>query len=153
MDGSQKPIEGGCRCGQVRFRISAAPMLTMACHCTGCQRMTGGPYSVSTLYPAEGFEVIAGEPTIGGLHGSPKHYHCPHCMSWMFTRPDDAPWLVNVRAVLLDDSSDFSPFMETFTDEKLPWVTTPAVRSFAQFPSMEDYPDLLAAFQASRAAG
>jgi hypothetical protein len=33
------PWEGGCLCGQVRVKVSAPPLLTMACHCTGCQRM------------------------------------------------------------------------------------------------------------------
>ena len=80
---------------------------------------------------------------IGGLHSPEvRHYFCPHCMSWMFTRPTQAEWLVNVRATLLDEAGDYTPFMETYTSEKLPWVTTPAVRSFAQFPQWEDYQEL-----------
>src|SRR5687768_3005685 len=95
-------IEGGCRCGQVRFRVTEAPLLTMACHCRGCQQMTGSAFSVSTMYPVAGFEVTAGEPVIGGLHGPVKHFFCPYCMSWVFTRPDQADWLVNVRATMFD---------------------------------------------------
>lgn len=34
MVGSFVPIEGGCRCGRVRFQIASAPIITMACHCT-----------------------------------------------------------------------------------------------------------------------
>jgi hypothetical protein len=150
MDGSKEPVEGGCRCGQVRFRARAAPLLTMACHCTGCQRMTGAPYSVSVAYPADAFEVIAGEPVIGGMHAEPEHYFCPWCMSWMFTRVNGAPF-VNVRATMLDDTSGYSPWLETFTDEKLPWVTVPAARSFPRFPEFDEYPGLVAEFQASRA--
>jgi hypothetical protein len=36
------PKHGGRRCGQVRFTVFGRPLLTMACHCTGCQRMTPG---------------------------------------------------------------------------------------------------------------
>lgn len=151
MDGSKEPIEGGCRCGHVRFRITAAPLITGACHCTGCQRMSGSAFSVSIAYPSEGFDVIAGDPVIGGLHADPKHYFCPHCMSWMFTRPEQVPWLVNVRATMLDDTTGYAPFMETFTDEKLPWATTPAVRSYPRFPEFDEYEALTADFQASRA--
>jgi hypothetical protein len=142
------PLAGGCRCGQVRFEISAPPLITMACHCRGCQRMTASAFSLSVLVPAAGFVVTAGEPVIGGLHGSPKHFHCPHCMSWMFTRPDDAPHLVNVRATLLDDPAGFSPFMETCVKDKLPWVSLPAAYSFAEFPGMSDYPAMLQAYAA-----
>ena len=34
------PWDGGCRCGQVRLTDQRAAASTMACHCTGCQRMT-----------------------------------------------------------------------------------------------------------------
>jgi hypothetical protein len=29
------PWEGGCLCGEIRFRVGAPPLLTMACHCRG----------------------------------------------------------------------------------------------------------------------
>lgn len=143
------PLEGGCRCGQVRIRISAAPIVTAACHCSGCQRMTASAFSLSAMIPTAGFEVIAGKPVIGGMH-SPDlhHWFCPHCMSWMFTRPQAADWFVNVRATLLDDARWTTPFMETCVAEKLPWVSTPAEHSFDQFPAMEDYPAMMAAYAA-----
>jgi hypothetical protein len=147
---SDKPLEGGCRCGQVRFRVTEPPLLTMACHCRGCQQMTGGAFSVSAMYPVAGFEVTAGEPVIGGLHGPTRHFFCPYCMSWLFTRPEGADWLVNVRATMFDEVADFTPFLETYTDEKLPWVTTPAVRSFPKFPEIEDYQGMVNEFMAQR---
>lgn len=60
---------GQCRCGQVRFTVSQAPLLTMACHCRGCQRMSASAFSLSAAIPLEGFAVTQGEPVIGGLHG------------------------------------------------------------------------------------
>ena len=145
--------EGGCRCGRVRFAISAPELLTMACHCSGCQRMTGSAFSLSLAVPEAAFAVTAGEPVVGGLHGEVRHLHCPHCMSWMFTRPPPAFGIVNVRATMLDDARGFTPFIETYTSEKLPWVTTPAVHSFAQFPANEDYFGLTTAYAAQRAGG
>lgn len=141
------PIEGSCRCGQVRMKVSAPPMITMACHCTGCQRMTSSAFSLSAMVPAAGFEITQGEPVIGGLHGADsQHWFCPHCMSWMFTRAAAADWFVNVRATLLDDTTWAEPFMETCTSEKLPWATTPARHSFARFPEMSDYEGLMKAY-------
>ena len=78
MDEWKLPWDGQCRCGQTRFRITAAPFLTMACHCTGCQRMSASAFSLSVAVPAEGFAVTAGEPVIGGLHGTTRHFFCPH---------------------------------------------------------------------------
>jgi hypothetical protein len=140
------PAEGGCRCGRVRLRITAPPLLTMACHCTGCQRMTAGAFSLTAAIPAEGFAVTAGEPVIGGLHGAARHYFCPHCMSWMFTRPEGMDGFVNLRPTMLDDTRWFTPFIETYTCEKLPWATTPAVHSFDRFPPFDAYEGLIGAY-------
>ena len=63
------PMEGGCRCGRVRLRIAKAPLLTMACHCTGCQRMSSSAFSLTAAIPSDGFEVTQGETVMGGLHG------------------------------------------------------------------------------------
>jgi len=144
--------EGGCRCGRVRVRVSAPPLLTMACHCTGCQRMSSSAFSLSAAYPAEAFEVTAGEPVIGGLHGEAHHYFCGHCMSWMFTRTEGMDWFVNLRATMLDDPSGFRPFIETWTREKLPWAATPAIHSFEALPPMEAFEGLLKEFAAVHAA-
>lgn len=146
------PIEGGCRCGRMRFRISESPMLTGACHCTGCQRMTGSAFSLTVTVPDAGFKVIRGEPVIGGLHGDVKHFHCAHCMSWIFTRPPEASMaFVNVRATMLDEANWFVPFVESYTSEKLPWAETPAKHSYPKFPPMEDYQGLLEEFATSAA--
>jgi hypothetical protein len=144
---SDNPLaEGGCRCGQVRLALSQAPIMTAACHCRGCQRMTGSAYSLSAAVPSEGFAVTRGEPVIGGLHGASRHFFCPHCMSWLFTRPEGIDAFVMLRSVMLDDTAGIAPFIETWTSEKLAFATTGAVHSYAGFPPMEDYPRLLKAF-------
>ncbi|MEO8410862.1 MAG: GFA family protein [Propionivibrio sp.] len=148
MSDARFPLLGQCRCGQVQLRITAPPLLTAACHCTGCQRMSGSAFSLTAMVPAEAFEITAGEPVIGGLHGAEvRHFHCPHCMSWMFTRPADPAFpFVNVRPTMLEDCSWYSPFIETYTGEKLPWASTPAVHSFEKFPAMDAFESLAKAY-------
>src|SRR5215213_574415 len=85
-DSWKLPWEGGCRCGAVRIRVTKPPLLTGACHCTGCQKMTASAYSLTLTLPADGFEVTKGEPVLGGLRGPVSHHHhCPDCLSWIFT--------------------------------------------------------------------
>jgi hypothetical protein len=146
------PQQGSCRCGRVRFRIAKAPLLTMACHCTGCQKMSASAYSLSAAIPSDGFEIIEGEPVIGGLHGAARHYFCGWCMSWMFTRPDGIDFFVNIRPTMLDDPKWVTPFIETWTSEKLPWATTSARYSFAGLPQMHEYEGLIAGYAASISA-
>jgi hypothetical protein len=142
MNNTTLALEGGCRCGQIRIRVSSAPFLTMACHCTGCQRMTGSAFSLSAAISSDGFAVTKGEPVIGGLHGAVRHFFCPHCMSWMFTQPNGTEF-VNLRATMLDDPSGFVPFIETYTCEKLPWAVTPALHSFGKLPARDEFQGLM----------
>lgn len=145
------PAEGHCRCGRVRFRITAPPLLTMACHCTGCQRMTASAFSLTMAIPNAGFEMLEGETVIGGIHGAQgHHHHCDWCKSWMFTRVVPDMGFVNVRATMLEDPRWFAPFAETYTSEKLPWATTPAKHSYPEFPPMEAYEGLIAEYAATK---
>lgn len=151
MNAWKLPWDGACRCGQVRIRVSVPPLLTMACHCRGCQRMSASAYSLSAAIPSQGFEVTQGEPVIGGLHGPTRHYFCPHCKSWMFTRPEGFDHFVNVRPTLLDDASWVQPLIETWTQTRLPSVATGARHSYEEFPPVEDYAKLVEEFEKSGA--
>ncbi len=142
----QSTAEGGCRCGRVRLRVSGAPLFTAACHCRGCQRMSASAFSLSSCFLAAGFEILAGEPVIGGLHGATRHYFCPHCMSWMFTRPEGADEIVNLRMTMLDEVPAEPPFIETYTSAALPWAKTGASHSFPEFPPMERFGELMGLF-------
>lgn len=146
------PWEGGCRCGEVRMRVTRAPLITAACHCTGCRRMTGSAYSLSLAVPSEGFEVTAGEPVIGGLRGPvSRHHHCPACLGWLFTRNEGMDWFVNVRASVLDDHGWYEPYSEFWTDEKLPWAATGARHSYPTLPDMTVFQALMVSYAAEGA--
>lgn len=153
MSASTLPWAGGCRCGQLRFEVTEAPLLSSACHCTGCQSMTSSAFSLTLTVPSSGFRVTQGEPVIGGLHGPvAHHFFCSHCMTWVFTRAEGADWFVNVRPTMLDEHRDFEPFMEVWTSEKLPWATTPAVRSYQTQPEFSEYEGLVKEYTERQAA-
>ncbi|WP_085668303.1 GFA family protein [Pseudomonas sp. R27(2017)] len=137
---------GSCRCGQVTFQASGRPVMTSACHCTGCQKMSASAFSLTALFPAERFAVTQGTPVIGGLHGPTRHYFCPHCLTWLFTRPAQNEAFVGVRSSLLNRPQDYAPFMETWVSEKLPWAGTGASVSFEGFPAVGEYAGLMERF-------
>jgi len=120
----------------------------MACHCRGCQRMTASAFSLALAIPAEGFELTAGEPVLGGLHGPTQQYFCPHCLSWLFTRTARLEGMVMLRTPLLEDAAAFPPFVDIYVSEKLPWAQTGAKHAYPQFPSLEDYGELMRAYAA-----
>lgn len=115
--------------------------------------MTASAFSLSVMFPAQAFRVATGAPVKGGANGPDlDHMFCPSCMTWMYTRIAGLPDLVNVRAPLFDDPAWNTPYLETMTDEKLPWATTPARQSFAGFPGPQDFQPLLEGFAAQQGA-
>ena len=113
--------------------------------------MTGSAFALTLTLPATGFRVTAGDGVIGGLHAPDlHHFHCGHCLSWVFTRPDAEPF-VNLRASMLDDASWFRPFADMYVSEQLAFAQTGAPRRFERFPDPSEHPALAAAFAADGA--
>ena len=138
--------DGACRCGEVRFRADGAPLITMACHCKGCQLMSSSAFSLSSLYPAAQFAVEQGEPVRGGLKTGPKHMFCRSCGSWLFTVPDGLDDFVNVRSSLFDDAAAHRPYADMWLDQGLGWADSGVERKFETEPGEEEFGDLIAAY-------
>jgi hypothetical protein len=110
--------------------------------------MTGGAYSVSSLYPAERFGVADGETVRGGLKSGPDHRFCAECMSWMYTVPEGLEAFVNVRSSMFDDAAEHRPYVEMCVGEALPGAASGAVRSYEGFPQESEFPELSAGYSA-----
>jgi hypothetical protein len=120
--------EGGCACGEVRYRLTAEPLFVHCCHCLNCQRQTGSAFVVNVLIEADRVEVLEGEPQPVDVPrgGSKKQriFRCPTCQIALFSRYTRASILF-VRAGTLDDPSSVEPDVHICTRSKLPWVALP----------------------------
>ena len=56
----EKPLQGGCLCGAVRYEITAPFLSAGYCHCTHCQRRTGTGSSANGRVPQAGFRLLSG---------------------------------------------------------------------------------------------
>ena len=56
--------EGGCACGNLRYRLTGRPMIVNACHCTWCQRETGSVHALNPVYEFDRVEHLKAEPEI-----------------------------------------------------------------------------------------
>jgi hypothetical protein len=141
------PWSASCLCGQVKMRVSAPPVIAMACHCRGCQKLTSGAYSLTLMIPPGGFEVAEGEPVLGALHRpESQHHYCPHCKNWVFTTAPGLQGMTNFRPSMLEDASWVVPYIESNVTQKLPGVVTGAKHSFEGFPTPDKYPELMAGY-------
>ena len=131
--------EGGCACGQVRYRLVSDPLFVHCCHCLNCQRQTGSAFVINLLIEADRVEVVAGDPHAVAVprdDGSTQRIsRCPACQVAVFseyTRPE----VLFVRGGTLDDPSLVSPDVHIYTRSKLAWIAIPE-----SVPAFEVYYD------------
>lgn len=59
-----KDIDGQCHCGYISYQATVNPEWVFICHCTDCQRRTGGAFSTVVIAAHDKFRITSGEPTI-----------------------------------------------------------------------------------------
>lgn len=72
-------IEGGCQCGQVRYRLASRPGHAHFCHCRMCQKAVGGPFAALTSVPTEDLVWTAGQPAWFASSNLARRPFCPAC--------------------------------------------------------------------------
>ncbi len=129
--------EGGCACGEVRYRLTSDPLFVHCCHCLNCQRQTGSAFVINVLIETDRVELLGAEPepvdVPRGTSSKQRIWRCPKCQVAVFSRYTRAK-LRFVRAGTLDDPASVEPDVHIYTRSKLPWVelspSTPAFRSY-----------------------
>jgi len=134
-------LEGGCYCGFVRYRTTAAPMFVNCCHCRDCQKLTGSAFAINAMIEADQVEVTSeGQPVTEG--DAEKAMRCPECRTLLWaTHRDFGDPILFLRAGTLDEAERFEPGAHFFTCSKHPWVAIPpGIRTFAELPGPNDLP-------------
>jgi len=54
-------FEGGCACGNVRYRMQRTPLFVHCCHCRWCQRETGTAFALNGLLESAELTILKGE--------------------------------------------------------------------------------------------
>ena len=150
------PVEGGCQCGAVRFRIKAAPLGIYACHCKDCQRFSGTTHTLSMVTKAEDVELLSGE-LVGFDKAADsgrivRMLGCRQCGTKVWNEPLASPTLLILKQGTLDDMSWAVPVGNIWTDSRAPWVIIdPIVPNFpGQPPNRQPLFDAYAAAIAER---
>jgi len=122
-------LTGRCTCGQVTYRMTAAPMITHACHCSWCQRETGTTFALNTLIETDRLEVTGAVDYVMTPSASGKGQEiarCPSCRVAVFSHYAGAGRvLAFVRVGTLDTPAACPPDVHIFTATKQPWLVFP----------------------------
>ena len=122
------PIEGGCSCGQVRYRLTAAPLAIYTCHCTDCQTLSTSAFTLTMPLRHEALEIIQGElktwirtPPSG--NELPQHC-CANCGVRIYSEPKGRT-TYSLRCGTLDDTNWIEPVAGIWMRSAQPWVRMP----------------------------
>ncbi len=130
-DEKDLPLEGGCTCRAVRYRMTSKPIFVHCCHCRWCQRETGASFALNALIEADRVVLLCGSPqmidTPSNSGKGQKIVRCPTCRIALWSNYGGAGDKVRfVRVGTLDDPDRFPPDIHIFTMSKQPWVVIPS---------------------------
>ena len=133
--------EGGCSCGEVRYRLASDPLFTHCCHCLNCQRQTGSAFVINLLIESDRIELLAGDPRpvdVPRDAGKKQRvFRCPVCQVAVYSRYTRAG-IRFVRGGTPDEPASIAPDVHIYTRSKLSWVTIPSsVPAFAAYYDTE----------------
>ena len=137
--GDDYPLQGGCSCGGVRYRMMTAPLFVHCCHCRWCQRESGASYALNAMIEADRVELLTGEPEIVDTPSESgkgqKVHRCPACKVALWSNFAGAGDAIHfVRVGTLDNPDAIRPDVNIFVASKQPWVKlSPDIPSFEAF--------------------
>ena len=140
-EASERTLDGGCTCGEVRYRLTGAPLFVHCCHCRWCQRETGAAFALNALIETDRVALLRGAPetvdTPSNSGKGQKIVRCPRCRIAVWSHYAGAGETMSfIRVGTLDDPDRLPPDIQIFTSSKQPWVVLPD-----GCPAVEEYYD------------
>jgi hypothetical protein len=133
------PMQGGCTCRALRYRMLTAPLFVHCCHCRWCQRETGASFALNAMIESDRVEVLQGEFEIVNTPSNSgkgqKIARCPTCRIALWSHYAGAGEAIKfLRVGTLDQPDCLPPDIHIFTSSKQPWVILdPRVPAFAEY--------------------
>jgi hypothetical protein len=125
-----EPLEGGCTCRAIRYRMTSAPLFVHCCHCRWCQRETGSAFVLNAMIEANRVVLLSGTPDVVNTPSNSgkgqRISRCPMCRIAVWSNYAGAGEAIRfVRVGTLDNPDRLPPDIHIFTSSKQPWVVLP----------------------------
>jgi hypothetical protein len=117
------PFAGGCQCGAVRYRLTAAPKRANVCHCRMCQKAGGAPFMAFAGMKRANLAFTRGAPARYASSAIAERGFCAACGTPLTYEMIDHDW-ISVTIGSLDDPAGIAPGAQLGIEARLPWSTT-----------------------------
>lgn len=114
--------EGGCFCGEIRYRARGTPSGPSICHCSICRRASGAPMVAWATFPTSDIEWVKGAPRRFKSSSKAERSFCADCgtaLTFTFVKTPDR---TDVTLASLDRPERITPLDHIFTTTRIPWV-------------------------------
>lgn len=120
-------LTGGCQCGEVRYALTAPPLLAYACHCTECKCVSASAFATSCAVLCDTMHIEQGD-----LHrfdwtveSGARRYgeFCTACGVRVRHGSEPSAGVFSLRAGTLDDQKWATPAAHTWQSSALEWFT------------------------------
>ncbi|WP_026757459.1 GFA family protein [Sediminimonas qiaohouensis] len=129
---------GGCACGAIRFEITQDLLGIGSCHCSDCQKASGGGPNYVALAAQDALTLLSGSPKLyhrtGGSGATVARAFCGDCGCPLWSLPAHEPF-IPVKIGALDAYEDLAPQMQIYVASAPPWHTIrDDIPAFEQMP-------------------
>ncbi len=137
------PMEGGCDCRAVRYRMESEPLFVHCCHCRWCQRESGSAFALNAMIESDRITSLGVAPDLVPTPSASGRgqliARCPKCRIAVWSHYAGAgPVIAFVRVGTLDNPDALPPDVHIFTSSRQPWVVLPpSVPAFAEYYDRE----------------
>ena len=122
-------IDGSCHCGSITYEAEADPEGVGICHCTDCQKFSGGGFRIGVPVPEEKFTLLSGKPKtyikIAESGGKRAQVFCPDCGTHIFaTSVGTGPKIFRIRTPTCNQLNQLTPKSQGWFRSAQSWITT-----------------------------
>ena len=124
---SSPALTGHCGCEAVKFEIDEPLKAAGYCHCTRCQRRTGGSSSASAVVAPGSLRVVEGQGLLADWEpeGGFAKVFCSACGSALFGRAPGSDEISLVRMGVIDGDPGIRMQGRQYVANAAPWEPIP----------------------------
>lgn len=114
---------GSCLCNGVRFEIEGELEPIQICHCEQCRKAQGTPFASNIPVAISSFRLTDGDELLHEFESSPgkQRVFCSRCGSPIFSKRDQMPDVIRIRAGLIDGPLGTKPAAHFHVGSKADW--------------------------------